>query len=580
MFATGATGSSCYPAGGPDWWADSPTMPPSQRSSQETVVLKKVLATTLAIPILVLVYAGILIRRAGRARVMMSLVALGLTGVLVGTAVRPAPATGTLPVRQSALDAAEFSTAIQTGESPSAPIVMTFPGAMNTASVERLVRVDPATAVIFSWDATATILTIVPRFAWAPGTFHSVTIEAGVLDATGRPLDRRIRSAFLTRAAVQATISATGIASGAAGPASHFRIEFDGPVDAATISLSIEPTVAGNLVPAVDSTAERPVFEFAPDQPLEGSVTYIVELSADARDIDGATVVAASATIRIADAPKVVRFRPTDAATGVDWRQTLSVRFTEPMDHDTTEMAWNVAQAGVGVAGTTTWAENDTVLVFNPSAVLGFGQKIVATVAEGATSMAGLPLVGGANATFTTADRPAPVRSTTSNADSGTSPSGGTIGSSTWSAVEAYYLKLMNCTRTGGVVTAAGSCSSPGGRAVAELWQDGGITSKVSRPYAKKLAQGNLCTHFSGGTPGDRLRAAGYTSYNWAENLGCRSGDPYEAVLGSHLFYQSEKSYSGGHYVNLMNESYDRVGIGIWVSSGRVRLVVDFYAPL
>jgi uncharacterized protein YkwD len=137
----------------------------------------------------------------------------------------------------------------------------------------------------------------------------------------------------------------------------------------------------------------------------------------------------------------------------------------------------------------------------------------------------------------------------------------------------------MNCTRTGGWVTSTGSCSSPGGRNVAALKLDAGISSKVSRPYAKKLAVNNLCTHFSGGNPGDRLRAAGYTSYIWAENIGCRSGNPYSAVLGSHLFFQDEKSTNGGHYVNLMNAKYHRVGIGVWVSGGRVRLVVDFYHP-
>jgi uncharacterized protein YkwD len=79
--------------------------------------------------------------------------------------------------------------------------------------------------------------------------------------------------------------------------------------------------------------------------------------------------------------------------------------------------------------------------------------------------------------------------------------------------------------------------------------------------------------------PGNRLARAGYSSYRWAENIGCRSGNPSSAVLGSHLFFQSEKSYRGGHYVNLMNPAYDRAGIGVWVSSGRVRLVVDFYHP-
>ncbi len=145
--------------------------------------------------------------------------------------------------------------------------------------------------------------------------------------------------------------------------------------------------------------------------------------------------------------------------------------------------------------------------------------------------------------------------------------------------METYYLGLMNCTRTGGWVTSSGSCSSPGGRNVAALKLDSGISSKVARPYAKKLALGNDCSHFIGGNPGDRLEAAGYTSYRWAENLGCRSGGAKSAVLGSHLFFQSEKSYNGGHYVNMMNAAYDRVGIGVWVASGRVRLVVDFYHP-
>jgi uncharacterized protein YkwD len=139
----------------------------------------------------------------------------------------------------------------------------------------------------------------------------------------------------------------------------------------------------------------------------------------------------------------------------------------------------------------------------------------------------------------------------------------------------------MNCTRLGGTVTSGGDCSSPGGRDAAPLTLSAGISDKVARPYAKLLATRGECSHFIGGNPGDRLRRAGYTNYTWAENLGCRSGNPYSAVLASHRYFQSERSWSpqGGHYVNLMNRKYDRVGIGVWVSSGRVRLVIDFYHP-
>ena len=102
----------------------------------------------------------------------------------------------------------------------------------------------------------------------------------------------------------------------------------------------------------------------------------------------------------------------------------------------------------------------------------------------------------------------------------------------------------------------------------------------MARPYAWLIASRRLCNHYYDGGPADRLRRAGYTSYKWAENLGCRSlSNPYKAVLGSHLYFQSEKSYLGGHYVNLMNATYDRVGLAVVVTRGVLRLVVDFYHP-
>ncbi len=536
--------------------------------------MQKVLATILAVPILVLVYAGTAVRRARRRHAVMAFVALGLTGVLIATALRPTPATGTLPARISAVDPAEFTPIVETGEAPSAPVLISFPGAMNTASVERLVRIEPATSVSFGWDATATRFTITPRDTWALGKIHTVTVEAGALDATGRPLGHQIRSAFVTRRAVTATLSATAMMAGTTLAASHILIAFSGPVNATSVVLVTDPVIVGRIGVADGSTSARPAYEFIPTDPLPGGTIFTISLGAGVRDADDGPVTAEAATIQTAAAPAVVRFRPKTGATGVGWTQNLSVRFTEPMDRASTEAAWRVTQGTTAVAGKFAWAERDTVLVFNPTKSLGYSQKVALTVAVGATSKAGLPLASAASATFTTAPRPTSVTKTPGGSGDGV------IGSSTWSAVEAFYLEIMNCTRTGGIVTSTGSCSSPGGRSVAPLWQDAGITTKVSRPYAKKLAVNNLCTHFSGGNPGDRLKAAGFASYVWAENLGCRSGDPYAAVLGSHLFFQSEASYSGGHYVNLMNAKYDRVGIGVWVSGGRVRLVVDFYHPL
>ena len=152
-----------------------------------------------------------------------------------------------------------------------------------------------------------------------------------------------------------------------------------------------------------------------------------------------------------------------------------------------------------------------------------------------------------------------------------------------WLSQEQYYLSLVNCTRTGGWVLSNGTCRGYGsGRYsayVAPIRLISRISDVVARPYAKLLAVSNQCSHFLRGSPGDRLRAAGYYGYTWGENIGCRNGyaTVKSAILASHLHFQSEKSTNGGHWKNIKNAKYRYIGIGVWSASGRVRLVTDFY---
>ena len=152
-----------------------------------------------------------------------------------------------------------------------------------------------------------------------------------------------------------------------------------------------------------------------------------------------------------------------------------------------------------------------------------------------------------------------------------------------WYSVEQYYLGLLNCTRTGGWVLTNGTCRGYGSGyyspRVAPIIYSYGLSNNVTRPYAEYLAVRALCTHTADGDPGYRLRTVGYTRWNWGENIGCRDGyaTAKEAVLTSHLRFQAEKSTSGGHWRNLKNSSYHWVGIGIWRSGTRTRLVIDFY---
>lgn len=178
---------------------------------------------------------------------------------------------------------------------------------------------------------------------------------------------------------------------------------------------------------------------------------------------------------------------------------------------------------------------------------------------------------------------PGVAASTAVAAPTGTTVALATTVDKPWYTVERFYFGLVNCTRTGGWVLSDGTCRGYGsGRYssyVAPLTYSYGLSDRVSRPYAKVLAVKNLCSHFVGGSPSDRLRRAGYYRYTWGENIGCRDGyvSAKAAVLASHLKFQAEKSTGGGHWKNIKNAKFKTLGIGVWRYGTRTRLVTDFY---
>jgi uncharacterized protein YkwD len=514
-----------------------------------------------------------------RAGVAISLGAVLALGAI--TLARPSVTTAS-PVRDIVpLTQAAFSTTVGTKVQLDAPATISFSTPMERASVEAALTIEPRTDVTLRWSVDDTSLAIAPTTHWAPGTFYTISVGPGALASTGRPMTSPVRAAFLTRAATTVTLAATSPSGSRVAIDSAFTVTFDQPVDptSMTAAIRLEPATPGSLRSEV-GPGGRTVYTLTPSRPLKADTRYRL-LIVGARDASGSAIAPQSFAIRTSVAPAVVRFRPRTLTQDVPRDTAISVRFTRPMDHRTTKAAFRVTAGGKAVKGTITFAENSTVLVFDPASPLPWDARVVAMVSRTARSTDGTSLGKTASVAFHTVARVTRITAASSSGGGGGGGGGGSVGTATWGAVERYYLKLMNCTRTGGNVTSGGDCSSPGGRNVAPLKLDAGISSKVARPYAKKLAVNNMCTHFSGGNPGDRLRRAGYTSYRWAENLGCRSGNPYSAVLGSHLYFQSERSWSpdGGHYVNLMNSAYDRAGIGVWVSGGRVRLVVDFYHP-
>jgi hypothetical protein len=544
--------------------------------------LRQAADALLAVPVFLAARVGAILRRSTLTRAGFALGLALVLGVGVLGAGQPTTtaATRTRPI--TALPQAAFATTFSTERGLAEPVTMTFTTPMNAGSVADALTVEPAKPVDLSWDETGRILTVSPHGRWAVETFTTVTVPAGVLAASGVPMSRPARAVFLTRGATGASIVPTGQLGTRVSLDTTFLVSFSGPVDLETVqhAIRLDPPTPGSI--RSNTGFDGPTrFEFVPSAPLRSDVAYRLIVSG-VRDTDGTPVDDAALAVRTTEAPAVVRFRPFADTTNISRDAVISVRFTDKMDRASTARAFSASVGGKAVAGSVRWAESDTVLVFSPKAPLPYGSSVSMNVTAKAMNTRGVPLASAAHAVFRTAKKgvtPAVDTSGGGSKGGGGGGGGGGVGGGSWAAVETYYLGLLNCTRTGGWVTSTGHCSSPGGRNVAPLRLSTGISSKVSRPYAKRLAVGADCTHFIGGNPGDRLRRAGYSSYRWAENLGCRSGNAKAAVLGSHLFFQSEKSYNGGHYRNMMNAAYSQVGIGVWVSGGRVRLVIDFYHP-
>jgi len=530
--------------------------------------LRKPGAALLAAPVMVGELVETLVARSRVLRIV-GLAGVAATIALLVAVASPTPGTA-VPASTPALVSADLFVPIGTAHDPTSPFTVTFDRPMDTDSVAAALSVRPRGDYRLEWDAAGTRATLRPTRHWRTDTLYQIVVGTGARSVEGGGLAAPLRSVILTATGGHATIAATATSASLVRLDTGFRIHADRALPVATVRAAVraEPPLAGNLV----AEATPGTFRFEPSEPLRPDTTYRVWLAGLA-DAEGVPFAATEPVeIRTVASPKVAGIRPKDGTRRVARNARITVRFTQRMDPDATADALRVTVGGKAVKGTIRWSSDRTRLTFTPRKRLAYDTRVVVRVDETARSAAGAPIAATKKAAYRTLPRPA--------ADVAAIPTGGGgAASGSWTAVEAYYLRLMNCTRTGGWVTSSGACSSPGGRDVAPLRLSSAISSRVARPYARLLATRNECSHFIGGNPGDRLRAAGFGSYNWAENIGCRpAGSAYASVLGTHLFYQSEKPYNGGHYRNLMNPAFTRAGIGVWVSGGRVRLVIDFYA--
>jgi hypothetical protein len=406
--------------------------------------LRKLLIAILAVPVLAGVYAGSVL---GRSRLIRGGVAIALGAILALGAIsfaRPAATTAS-PVSDIApLTQAAFRMAVATNIDLRAPASILFSTPMQRESVESSVSIQPAVPFDLTWSADDTSVTIVPTANWEPSTYYTVTVGAGALATSGRPMTRPVRTAFLTRDAATASLGATSMLQKRITIDSAFTVSFDRAVDLSSVAPAIrmDPPLTGALTRTSGPNGAS-TYTFIPSTPLAPDTKYRMIVDG-VRDTAGIEIAPITVALRTVEAPEVVRFRPASGMKDMLREATISVRFDKAMDRPSVKKAFTVTANGKRVTGKVTFAEGDTVVVFDPNSNLPYGASIVATVAPTAMSADEVPLGVTKKATFTIVPKPAAPKQTTSTRtttraiprDGG---GGGTVGSGSWGAVERYY---------------------------------------------------------------------------------------------------------------------------------------------
>jgi hypothetical protein len=538
--------------------------------------MHKIAATALAMPALAQTYVTTLVRKfrgqtAPRRMATVGLVAVLVVGMIVTGAVALAPSVPSGPPPAGTISGG-------TDMAPNSPLQVHFTAAMDQASVSGAISVQPVTPVKLVWDVTGRVVSVMPVEPWAPYTYYLITVGTTARDTSGRPIGKPINVGFETGSRTAGQIVATKPVGALVSITSAFQISFTRPVKLSTVmlDLAIVPPVAVTISGDDPKDQNSQVFTITPKAPLALNTKYSVTFkSTGATDITGSTIqnVDTLAATTIAG-PSIVRFRPFDRGYAFDPNQLVSVRFTEPMDTASTEAAFSVTANGQAVTGSKYWVENNTVLVLDPATPFAVGQTVIARIAKTALAADGRPIQAAGRATFYMARPEVKNIPWTGGRASSTSP---------WYASEVYYLRLVNCTRTGRWVTPSGACSTATHHTMPAqdaLTLDRGISNLVSRPYAKYMADNRLLDHFiNGTTPHYRLSAQGYTSRDNGENIASPSTSGKAGMVAVEIFFQNESPCRCEHYYNIMYPYFRTAGIGVWVSSKShvTRVVMDFY---
>ncbi|WP_322801527.1 Ig-like domain-containing protein [Thermoflexus sp.] len=290
---------------------------------------------------------------------------------------------------------------------PEMPLRLVFSEPMDRASVEANLRVIPAVAGRFAWEAGDRILRLLPQAPWKPDTEYEVRLEnarARNGQALARPVAFRFRTA--SPLAVAEVIPAPDARD--VDPQAAVTVIFNRPVvplrsDLAPGDLP-QPLAFDPPIRGTGRWINTSIYSFQPEGSWAAGRTYTARVVAGLRDLTGMALEKDYTWTFTIRRPAAIAYAPRPGRQmDMDLSAPISITFNMEMDRTSVESAFSLregAEDGPAVPGRFEWI-SQTVL-FRPAQPLKLETRYFVRLEQRAAAPSGATLEGAVAWAFTT----------------------------------------------------------------------------------------------------------------------------------------------------------------------------------
>lgn len=264
-----------------------------------------------------------------------------------------------------------------------------FDQPMDRASVEGSLAIEPALDVDVMWVDDSTLRVVPAAGELSRAARYQLLIDEAASAENGLALEAPAEIEVQTVGFLQVGEVVPAPDASAVSAGSVITVFFNRPVvplgvaeDAGDLPqpLTISPEVAGE-----GEWVNTSIYQWRPDEPLEGNQTYTVTVREGLEDQTGGVLEEPYTWEFTTLPPDVIAVQPSEPMTPLD--APVVVEFNQPVDRTAAQQAFSLVDgSGQAVPGSFDWSEDSTEMTFQPSGLLSLGTDYRATV-----SASGLP---------------------------------------------------------------------------------------------------------------------------------------------------------------------------------------------